>query len=66
MEDESGGQGERVKRQWARKVGIKGGGAAVLERGLSRFIGCALGERALPWKKNRNACVTGAGTCPII
>ena len=31
-------------RQWVVKVGIKGGGTAGGERGLSRRIGCALGE----------------------
>jgi hypothetical protein len=32
-------QGEGMKRQCEEKEGIKRSGAAVLERGLSRFIG---------------------------
>jgi hypothetical protein len=71
-----------TERQWVGKVRIKRSGAAVLERGLSRaigcaliksalpglprFIGCAFGERGLPFSKNRRECLCHGGGALIV
>jgi hypothetical protein len=53
--------GRSPERPWGAKVGIKRGEAAVLERAVSRFIGCPLGEKALtlarsPIPERRGRC----------